>query len=424
MRQVAQRNDSASFAVQAGMTGRKLWALAITAIGVMVVVPVAALVLVGPQPPPADTTPSSSPLASETVVVPAVGDIAWVFAPPPGAGMAVESYGLQAGTLDVEQPLVDLEVEWHADLATDIARQPPVGRPLGGAVVYVADDGVASAVHRAQIAADGHDEILAQFDEGVWDMAVAPDGQVAYAALVERGDTEHDLGVVRIALDGSGEMEPVMPSAELAADGAITRVAFISFNVELALSVDGRHLVRRSCAGSEGCVLEVVDLTTGVTRQVPEGEVLGVASGVIVMHRCGVDGCRLEATDLDTGATLPIDGDPDGRVTLVGGNPVFVGLSHGPEALTSVSATDLETGQRTDLYRSPDGASAGIDLHLFLALDVPDGHVHVTESIPVGEEGAIVNVRFRELLISVADGHQVEMPPAPFRPPPGWGTQG
>jgi hypothetical protein len=424
MRQVAQRNDSASFAVQAGMTGRKLWALAITAIGMMVVVPVAVLLLVGPQPPPADATPSSSPLASETVVVPAVGDIAWVFAPPPGAGMAVESYGLQAGTLDVDQPLVDLEVEWHADLGTDLGRQPAVGPPTGGAVVYVADDGVASAVHRARIAADGHDEILAQFDEVVWDMAVAPDGQVAYAALVERGDTEHDLGVVRIALDDSGEMEPVMPPAQLAADGAITRVAFISFNVELALSVDGRHLVRRSCVGSEGCVLEVLDLTTGVTRQVPEGEVLGGASGVIVMHRCGVDGCRLEATHLDTGATLPIDGDPQGRVTLVGGNPVFVGVSRGPQERTSVVATDLKTGLRSDLYRTPDGANAGIDVHLFLVLELPAGHVHVSESVPIGEDGAIVNVRFRELLISIPDGHQIEMPPAPFRPPPGWGTQG
>ncbi len=52
MRQVAQRNDSASFGVQAGMTGRKLWALAIAAIGVLVVVPVAVLLLIEMPPAP------------------------------------------------------------------------------------------------------------------------------------------------------------------------------------------------------------------------------------------------------------------------------------------------------------------------------------------------------------------------------------
>lgn len=429
MRSVAHCNDPASPGVTSGMTGRKvlvlaLATLALAVVALVVVAPLVALLLASDDAPPAESTGSASPTASDAVLDPDVGDIAWVFAPPPGAGNAVESYSLQAGTLEADGPLVDLEVTWQADLGADLGRQPPVGPPIGASVVYVADDGAASTVHRAQIAPDGRDEILAQLNDVVWDIAIAPDGLVAYAALVERGNTEHDLGVVRIPLDGSGAVEPVMPPAPLAGQGAIARAAFISFNVELALSADGRHLVRRSCVGSHGCLLEILDLAGGRTRQLPEGEVIGVAAGVVVIHRCDMGGCLLEATDLASGATVPIDGDPIGRVAVVGGNPVFVGVSHEREERTIVSATDLATGQRKDLYRTPAGASAGISLHLFLALELPEGLVHVTESIPVGEDGGVVNVRFRELLISIADGSQVEMPSARFRPPPGWGTQG
>ncbi|HEX7172819.1 MAG TPA: hypothetical protein VF365_09460 [Candidatus Limnocylindria bacterium] len=70
------------------------------------------------------------------------------------------------------------------------------------------------------------------------------------------------------------------------------------------------------------------------------------------------------------------------------------------------------------------GAHASLDLHHHLALAVPEGFVHITESVPIGEDGAVVKVRQRELLVSVTDGRTVEIPPAPFRPPPGFDRQG
>jgi hypothetical protein len=214
-----------------------------------------------------------------------------------------------------------------------------------------------------------------------------------------------------------------MPPAQLAAQG-VTRAAFISFNVELAVSPDGRHLVRRACVGSDGCLTELLDLTTGLTRRLPEGEVLGVAAGALVMNRCDVGGCALEATNLETGAIVPIDGEPIGSLVSVHGDPVFVSSSTDGQERTVITATDLVTGERQALYRAPEGGQGSIDLHLHLALDLPEGVVHVTESIPIGELGAIVNVRQRELLISLADGGVVEIPPPPFRPPPGFDSQG
>jgi hypothetical protein len=98
-------------------------------------------------------------------------------------------------------------------------------------------------------------------------------------------------------------------------------------------------------------------------------------------------------------------------------------VSHEGER-TTIHGTNLDSGQQGLLYRTAVGVHAGIDVHDFLVLDLPPGFVHVTESVPVGEDGAVVNVRQRELLVSVGDGRQVEIPPAPFRPPTGFGTQG
>jgi hypothetical protein len=362
--------------------------------------------------------------AESTAGAPAnLGAIAWVFAPPPAAGVAVKAYELQAGTLGVDRPLLDLQVAWHADLDVELGREPAVGPPTLGSVIYVADDGTASRVHRAGIAADGRNEILAELDAVVWDLAVAPDGTAAYAAIVARENTERDLGVVRVLLDGSGAVDPVMPPAQVAQPVEFRWVAIMRFDVDLAVSDDGRYLVRRVCAGVRGCSVEVRELATGLTHDL-DGEVVGVAGGAVVMRRCTDIRCGMEATALETGATLFLEGELVGKVVSHRGDPLLVLPGTDDTGRATITAVALASGERMPLYRAPEGGHLALDLHLHLALSIPEGYLHVTESIPIGEDGAILRVRLRELLVSLDDGRVVEVPRPAFRPPPGWDQQG
>ncbi|MGH2402575.1 MAG: hypothetical protein ACRDE6_07665, partial [Candidatus Limnocylindria bacterium] len=233
-------------------------------LAVLVAGPVILLLLGGSPGPTEQARPSASAAAAsdEAAAGPLEpGDVAWVFAPWLFGQGPANRYVLQAGTLADPEPVIDMEIPWAANQETQVGRMPAVGPAIDGTVVYVTDDGVGTAIHRLQILANGDDEVLAELREIVWSMAVAPDGLRAYLALVDREDDEHDLGVVEVALDGSGEMREVMaPSRPQATDPAGMRLAAIArFGVDLIMSTDGGHLVRRTC-GAGACTIDVLDL--------------------------------------------------------------------------------------------------------------------------------------------------------------------
>lgn len=387
-----------------------------------------------PSREPAELSPPSVPAATGTAVpaatgtvlptstatvVPASGEvdlagIAWVYQPPPTVlGGPDGGYTVQAGTLADDEPVVDLQVPWRA-LGGGPARQPAVGAPRGGAVVYVADDGAGSEVHRAEIAPDGADEVLATLGNVIWDIVVAPDGSVAYAAVVARADLTRDLGVVRILLDGSGSVEPFLPPAPLGAADAVRRVAELAFQIHLAMSSDGEHLLRRTCREAGTCMVQVVDLATGISMELPDREVLGVAAGVIVARRCGVETCELEAIDVETRAIASAGVDVYGPVIAVAGGPAVVAVLSDGRGTVTVEAVDPASGRSDVVHRVHDGTDVIYGEWLDLQMDLPAGFIHVIEMTPVK----------RHLLISVAEKRAFEIPAPAFRQPPGFGTQG
>ena len=381
---------------------------------------------VSPAPTPSGTAEASLPpdSPSDEGAARALGQLDWVFSPPANIlGGPTGSYSLQAGTLADGEPLVDLEVPWRAELGDGIAREPAVGAPHGGSVVYVADDGARSDVRRAEIAADGADHSLATLDEVVWDIVVAPDGSAAYAAIVDRAKTTRDLGVVRIHLDGSRSVEPVLPPAQLGAADTVRPVAVIAFQVSLAMSLDGEHLIRRTCAEAGSCLVEVAALASGRVAELPDREILGGAAGLIVAQHCDVHGCRLETLDIASSSTASVEVDAFGTVVEVGGAPVVVAMvNDGRDSLT-LEAVDPASGRRSLLYRIPDGATMTFGDFLFLTIDVPPGLVHVIETKPIRAGDDTIGMDERHVLVSVADGRIIELPEPAYDAP--WtGTQG
>ena len=375
-----------------------------------------------PSHEPAESAPPSEPMAGGELDL---GDISWVYTPPASQlGGPEGSYTLQAGTLAGDEPIVDLGVPWRAELGGAVAREPAIGAPHGGAVVYVADDGAASEVHRVEIAPDGANEVLASLDGIIWDIVVAPDQRAAYAVVVDRADPTHDLGVVRILLDGSGSVEPVLPPAQVGAADAVRRVAVLAFQIHLAISSDGGHLVRRTCQEAGTCVVEVVDVATGRALELPDREVLGVVDGVVVARRCDVHGCRIEAMVFATGATRSADIDVSGPVVEVGGAPVIVAVVSDGRGTFTVEAVDPLSGRRRVLHRAPDGAEVGYGDFLFLQMDLPEGLIHLIQMTPIGDDGAAFRFDEQHLLISIVERRAIEIPAPAVRHPPEFGTQG
>ena len=401
--------------------GTVLAALALT-----VLVPVVLLAVVrAPVPAPSGKPAGPVPSLAATPTGDPVGmrEIEWAYTPPPTLlGGPDATYTLQAGTLADDEPVLDLEIPWRAELGEGFARQPAIGKPHGGSVVYVADDGALSEVRRAEIAAHGRNEALATLEEVIWDIAVVPGGRVAYAAVVNRADTTLDLGVVQVLLDGSGSVEPFLPAAPLEAAGAIRRTAVLSFDVQLAVSSDGRYLVRRTC-GEPGCVFQVAELATGRVLDLADREVIGIASGVIVARGCAAS-CGLEVIDIESGAAVSAGVDVFGPVVEVDENPVVVTVASDGRGAITVDAVNPASGRRSVLYRAPEGAEIATGDLFSVLMDVPDGFVYVIEMTPVGEDGAVIRVHHRHLLISVIEGRAIEIPRPAYRQPPGFGQQG
>ena len=336
--------------------------------------------------------------------------IPWAFfsllPPEGGAG----SYVVQAGLLGDNTPRVDLEVPWAVDTTVDVARTPAVSRPAAGAVLYIADDGTRSTIHRVAVAGGAAPETIATIDETVWSIAAAPDGSAAYLALVVRGRPDADLGVVRVALDGSGAIEPVVPAVSLDKDARVRLVAVAPFTVTLDISADGHYLARTACRGAEGCTTSLVELGTGDVRELQNLRVVDLGTGgTIVAERCNNAGCTAQVIDLATGASvdLPVNAW-DQTVATIEERPVLVGIV-GDGMRSSVVLTDPVTWESRELYRAPEAR--------WLVLGVRSNLIGWTEGAVLVMEGwdAAGGMHQRYLLVPLDGGAPLELPPPPVR---------
>lgn len=402
-------------------------------LALVVLVSVLLVACASPPSPPSLEPSEPAPIASEATatVEPTVaagfdlGAIVWVYSPPASTlGGPNGTFRLEAGTLAADEPIVNIQIPWRAEVGEGTAREPAIGAPHDGAVVYVADDAIASEVHRVEIVADGRDEVLARLDEVIWDIVVAPDGSAAYAAIFDRAAPARDLGVVRILLDGSGVVEPILPPAPPGAAGEIRRVAVVAAQVRLAISSDGQHLVRHTCHEAGTCLMQVADLATGRTVDLPDRQVLGVVDGVIVALGCHGPGCGLHAIDIETQAVASAGVDISGPVVEVDGEPVVVAVFSDGRELFTVEAVDPISGRRQVLHRVPAGTDVIYSDFLFLQLDLPEGLIHLIEVTPIGGEGGPAQVDERHLLLSIPDRRAIEIPRPAFTQPCGPGCHG
>jgi hypothetical protein len=352
----------------------------------------------------------SAPAAEDAPEDPDPDAIPWVFFSqlPPDGGEG--SFVVQAGLFGDPRPRVDIAVPWTVDHDIDVARMPAVARPAGGAVVYVADDGTTSVIHRVAIAGGAVPEAMATVDDTVWSIAAAPDGSAAYLALAVRGRPDADLGVVRVRLDGSGAIEPVLPAMGLREESEFRLAAVAPFTASLDISADGRYLGRTACRGVDGCVTEIVDLTTSDVREVDHASVIDLGTGgMIVAERCNNAGCTAQLIDLISGASLDLLGNAwDTTVINADGGPVAVGIT-AHKTLTSLALTDPVSGERRELYRAPE--------QRWLALGVRSNQVARMDGAVLVIEGweAADGMHERYLLVPFDGGAPLELPPPAIR---------
>jgi hypothetical protein len=338
--------------------------------------------------------------------------VAWVHAVPLFAGPA-ETYALQAGSLDVPVPVVDLEVPFGVDPNSNPGRSPAVSGVVDGHVVYVADDGRRSSVRRVPIDANGADEEVATLDDIVYSVAVAPDASHAYLALGDRVDPERDGGIVRLSLDGLGRVERILgPAPQAASQPSIIQAAVVSFHVDISISLDGRHLTRYSCNGAAGCVWQVIDLDSlEVIELGGDRTIIGVAGGIALTQHCRME-CMIELVDLDTGLTEPIPAiEFEATLTLLGGEPQVVFTQrHGD--VTVLRLLDPGDGSVVDVLAPRRGSSITLlPPHAQVRLATPSGYV--IAQISEEDHGVVVNVH--TVAVRLDGGAVVELPAAPIR---------
>jgi hypothetical protein len=397
------------------MSGRYRWLVALTAL--VAVVGVAAFVALSR---PASVAPSpSSSIEARTAA-----DFLWTYTEPllPPNGGPPRSYSLQGGTLADAGPVLDVEVPWViGGRPSEGARRPAVSLPVAGGVVYVADDGRRSTVHRVSLTDSTEGEPIGALDAEVWTLAAAPNGSAAFLLMLDRG-TGADRGVVRLALDGSGTLTPVLDPAGVPMGAAGMRLAATVNQLSLAVAVDGSHLVRRSCGVDGTCALDVVDLATMRVTRLADREVMGVGGGYLLSMDCTEVDCQLVATDLSTGADLPMTGiEADAFLTVAGDRMVIIHSEWAPGGNpTAVLATDLVSGETARIIEA-DGAGALVHAHnpaalIDLKLVPPDGWILVDRFRPEGGPDS--------LGLPLDGGPSISLGPAPFRPIAQPGTNG
>ena len=407
-----------SVRLKAEMSRRPLVIALVALLAVLLLAPIVLLMVAGlASEPIADGALDREPDVAPAVIGP--GDVAWTYVTPVQAdGRAAGSYRLQAGRLDVDEPLLDIDVRWGADPMVDPGREPVVGQAADGTVHFVEDDGTRSVLWRTRLAPNSVPEVMAELPEIMWSIAVTADGAHAYAALVDRAAGDRDAGVVRIALDGSGATEAVLGPAAPGEAGAVRLAAWVGLDIDLRLSGDGRHLVRRSCVGGAGCESEVLDLTDGEVMSLGEREVYGIARGVVLIHDCFADGvCGYQAMDLATGriADLP-QIELETQLVDVDGRAIVAYVEPDRDGGWIVRGVDPRDGNIFDIHRPPADATSLTLIASFglQEMTVPPGHLLV--SVGTDEEvGALFRVR--TFAVPVGGGEPVELPEPAIRIP-------
>ncbi|MEP7081830.1 MAG: hypothetical protein ABI841_02510 [Chloroflexota bacterium] len=416
----------------AGHEPRPLWpmlligALLLVVVLVIAAVAFAGLPQLGPRETPAPAAPSGNAVptgsgAGDDAVVDA-SSFSWASAlmlPPPAGRPMPIAYSLQGGTLgDPARPLEVVVAFAVTDALADLGRIPAIGEPTNGAVVYAADDGRLSQIRRATLSDPVSDELILELEAVVWTLTVTPDGSHAYVLLVGRGQPG-DAGVLRVALDGSGQVEEVMgPARAAAGEGEFRLVAIAGLRTALALSPDERFLLRRVCAAAvQACAVDVLDVESGEVLALPDRDVLGVAGEMVLATACDMVGCHLTVILLGTGEERLV-GPLNGQAVMatVEGSPVVVhNSSPGEPDASSLHVTDPLTGDTIQLL---DGGAGGfVELHsnLYVTTKVagPPGWVVATVWDPQGRgQGVAVDLSDgTTILLPIAPGAAPVMPP-------------
>lgn len=348
----------------------------------------------------------------------------WV--PPPGGAGMPQEFVVQGGTLADPEPLYSATAPLAiTDAPADAGRTPVLAIPTAGSVVYVADDGMGSEVRSASLGGDRSEEVVAELQEIVWATAVEHDGSHAYLLLVDRASRE-DAGVVRVALDGSGSIEPVLGPAAAGEDGEATAgvrlAAIVGFRGSLILSRDDRFLVRWVCADpARPCVLDALDLGSGEERGFPHlasaVEVLGVEDELLFWFRCDQVGCRIGTTDLSSGEEAIVgEGFGNAALAVSEGAPVVVQTapSGNGQALVAIDRTDGEPRLLVEGPGTFQVHSNRIDPQLKIV--APNGWVVAHFFANEGSQQLVA--------VRIADGETVLLPPLPLVIPPAPGVDG
>lgn len=394
---------------------RRPWIVLASIVGIAAILSAVALAVEW-QPIPRSGDGTASAGAADPDAANGPPRVAWAFAsmlPPDEAN----SFVLQAGFLGDEAPRIDLDIPWAVDPNVDLGRTPAVSRPAAGSVAFVADDGVTSRLSLVPIAVGGEPRVLAELDVAVWTVALAPDASAAYLAVSGRGG-EMDGSIIRVALDGSGETEVLLPPAgEAARPRDAVLVAVATFHAVLDVSPDGRLLGAMVCRGAAGCTSTVIDLESGDRLELDDSTLYRVgAGGLAIIDRCTPVACLGEVLDVDSGATAPLPGHAsEASLASVGGRPVVVWVDfEDPRGVLMMR--DVAGGDRVELFRAGDRATIFLSSFSGLLWSVPNDAVLllVNDERP-GPAGA-TEVTERHLLVPLDGGAPIELPGPSYRP--------
>jgi hypothetical protein len=378
---------------------------------------VIAMLLVACSATPEDSSPpttSSPPPAASVEPLPAldVDAIPW-FEAERGWGVQgpIDQLRIMAGRLDGEPEHLALDVPWaFAPGRMEIGRRAPVALARDGTLVYVSDDGSASAIHVTDV--DGTDDrVVAELPQLVWTIGLTPEADHAYLVALSR-ETGVDDGVYRIALDVVGEPVPVMQAAwVLPVAAGILPVAARAFDATLTFSHDGSVLVRHSCGGPDAawiCVVDVLTVDTGTAVRPPDafpGGLVGVESTWLVgTPECAALECPRIARNLQTTQHVQLPPAPNGSVLVaIDDEPVLVSTGQQIDRrATALVGTNLETGAIAPVWDAPARTEV-----MFLELEWKAALP--ADWIAVQVQGAVEGT----LAVNVRDGTAVGLPTPP-----------
>lgn len=321
----------------------------------------------GPSAASASATASLGPstwptIAPSTATVPAqleLGSIGFWTLEQPMAAVDLSLNPLRMGTLDGRVTrAVDLHNPGIGPLYLPLQPQP-IG-PVGGRVLYVADDGNQAILHAVSVG-DGADTELLTTTWFIAAMALDPSGTTAYAVTLDR-TTGAFVAVDSVATAG-GRTRRLISPGDLAPD-AITPcspVPGLGYYPRLAVSTDGQRVVLASFRPS-GCGLVAAPTSSGALQQWPafaiDEQIVGIAGDLLIgWGSCLEAVCDGFVIDLRTGDRQPLGGAADiftPRQLIVGPHgPLVLGGSGGGDYAAgewSVEALDLTDRTRQEVF--------------------------------------------------------------------------